>query len=93
MIEAELAGHDLPGVPEPTVTGHRGTLQSVRVDLPTGEQRVLVIAGRSHLYEGHAPEVVVHLVRAAVLSGCGRVVLTNAAGSLRPDGRCRATWW
>ncbi len=84
-IEAEVAGHDLPGVPEPTVAGHRGTLHSLRVDTPTGEQRVLVIAGRSHLYEGHSPEVVVHLVRAAVLSGCGRVVLTNAAGSLRPE--------
>jgi len=83
--EGELAGHQLPGVPVPTVTGHRGTLRSVRVATPAGEQRVLVIAGRSHLYEGHAPEVVVHLVRTAVLSGCGRVVLTNAAGSLRTE--------
>lgn len=72
---------DLPGVPAPTVGGHRGELRSMTV----GARAVLVLNGRSHLYEGHSPDVVVHGVRTAVMAGCTTVVLTNAAGSLRPD--------
>lgn len=84
---------ELAGVPSPTVPGHVGTIRSVEVVAarPAGSPsasppvRVLVMAGRSHLYEGHSPATVVHAVRAAVLHGCSRVILTNAAGSLRPD--------
>ena len=64
--------------------GHHGTLRSVRIDAPAGPIRVLLAAGRSHLYEGHDADAVVALVRAVVLSGCSRIILTNAAGSLRP---------
>lgn len=72
---------DLPGFPAPTVVGHAGTVTVIEA----GERRVLVLAGRSHLYEGHTPATVVHAVRTAVLAGCSIVVLTNAAGSLRPE--------
>jgi purine-nucleoside phosphorylase len=82
-VEGELALSELPGAATVRVRGHRGVARSVRLD--DGSGRVLVLAGRVHLYEGHDEHAVVHLVRAAVLSGCGRVVLTNAAGSLRPD--------
>ncbi len=83
---AEVPLDSLPGAPAPTVPGHRGTLRSVRVDLPGVDGvPVLVAAGRVHLYEGHDASTVVHVVRAAVLSGCRTVVLTNAAGSLRPE--------
>ena len=71
--------HGLRGVPEPTVAGHGGTASMVEVS----GKRVLVLAGRSHLYEGHDAHTVTHAVRAAVLAGAGAVVLTNAAGSLR----------
>lgn len=80
-----LTTSDLPGVPAPTVTGHEGVLRSLAVPTGVGPTEVLVIGGRSHLYEGHDAATVVHLVRSAVLSGCRRVVLTNAAGSLRPE--------
>ena len=80
-LGAERAGvpiPDLPGFPAPAVLGHTGMAHSLDVDgVP-----VLVLAGRSHLYEGHPASVVVHGVRAAVMSGCGAVLLTNAAGSL-----------
>jgi purine-nucleoside phosphorylase len=72
---------DVPGFPAPTVVGHVPTISSIGV----GRSRVLVLQGRSHLYEGHSPAVVVHGVRTAVLAGCRVVVLTNAAGSLRAD--------
>jgi purine-nucleoside phosphorylase len=50
-----------------------------------GGTRVLLLLGRAHLYEGHPVATVVHGVRTAVSAGCGVVVLTNAAGSLRAD--------
>lgn len=81
--EVDLAMVDVPGFPAPTVVGHAPTISSMTV----GGRRVLVLQGRSHLYEGHDPSVVVHGVRAAVLAGCRVVVLTNAAGSLRADHR------
>lgn len=71
----------LPGFPAPTVVGHAGTVTVIEV----AGKHVLVLAGRSHLYEGHSPSTVVHGVRTAVLAGCTIVVLTNAAGSLRPE--------
>jgi purine-nucleoside phosphorylase len=84
-VRAQLASHELPGVPAPTVQGHEGTVRSVRLTADDGPLDVLVVSGRSHLYEGHSPDVVVHMVRTLVLSGCDHVVLTNAAGSLRRD--------
>jgi purine-nucleoside phosphorylase len=71
---------EVPGIPKPTVGGHRGRLVSAQ----SGERNVLVFAGRSHLYEGHPVHTVVHGVRAAILAGCECVVLTNAAGSIDP---------
>jgi purine-nucleoside phosphorylase len=78
---AELPVTELPGFAAPTVEGHHGRLRSVEVD----GAPVLVQLGRVHLYEGHDAATVVHGVRAAVLAGCEVVVLTNAAGSLRPE--------
>ena len=56
---------DLPGFPAPAVQGHTGMAHSLDV----GGVPVLVMAGRSHLYEGHPASTVVHGVRSAVLSG------------------------
>lgn len=71
---------DLPGFPPPKVEGHSGLAHSVDCD----GVRVLVLAGRSHLYEGHPVPTVVHGVRAAVMAGCEAALLSNAAGSLNP---------
>lgn len=77
----ELAMADLPGFLPPIVAGHGGTIRSVRVD----GRVVLVLLGRTHLYEGRGIGPVVHGVRTAAAAGCRSVVLTNAAGGLR-DG-------
>jgi purine-nucleoside phosphorylase len=81
--EGELPMAELPGFVPPTVEGHGGTIRSVRV----GERRVLVLLGRTHLYEGHGIEPVVHGIRTAAAAGVRTVVLTNAAGGLAPDHR------
>ena len=80
-VDAEVAAETIIGFHAPSVLGHGGTLRAVSA----GDKRVLVLAGRVHLYEGHPPADVVHGVRAAVAAGCGTVVLTNAAGSLNPE--------
>ena len=72
---------ELPGFAPPTAVGHTGELLSVRI----GDHRVLVMAGRLHAYEGYDLCHVVHGVRAACAAGARIVVLTNAAGGLRPD--------
>jgi purine-nucleoside phosphorylase len=82
-VVADVAMPDLPGFPAPTVVGHKGTVRSVTAS----GLAVLVLAGRSHLYEGHPVTTVVHGVRSAVLAGCSTVILTNAAGSLRGEWR------
>ncbi|WP_133907827.1 purine-nucleoside phosphorylase [Actinophytocola oryzae] len=79
--EFELPVADLPGFSAPTVAGHGGTLRSLRV----ADKRVLILLGRTHLYEGRGVGAVVHGVRTIAATGCRAVVLTNAAGCLR-DG-------
>jgi len=71
---------DLPGFVAPTVAGHQGEIRS----LDLGRHRVLLLIGRTHLYEGRSPAEVVHPVRTVVLAGARVVVLTNAAGGLDP---------
>ena len=78
---AVLPMAELPGFTPPSAVGHSGQLMSMRI----GGQRVLVLAGRLHPYEGHDLCHVVHPVRAACAAGARIVVLTNAAGGLRAD--------
>ncbi|MGW0229736.1 purine-nucleoside phosphorylase [Actinopolymorpha singaporensis] len=80
---SEIAFTDLPGFAPPSVEGHAGTLRSVRIG--DGDLRALVFLGRTHLYEGHGVDAVVHGVRTAVAAGCRYVVLTNGCGGLRPE--------
>lgn len=74
-----LAG--IPGFRKPSALGHGGEAVSLRV----GGARVLVLTGRTHLYEGHGVAPVVHGVRTAAALGCRVAVLTNGAGVLRED--------
>ena len=67
---------DLPGFPIPKAMGHSGTAHSVQM----GPNRILLLSGRAHAYEGHPAEAITFPVRAAVMAGCRTVVLTNAAG-------------
>ncbi len=79
--EVEIDATDLPGFAPPGVTGHSGRIRSLEV----AGKRVLVLLGRTHLYEGRGVAPVVHGVRVAAAAGCATVILTNAAGGLRPE--------
>ncbi|GAA2624468.1 purine-nucleoside phosphorylase [Actinomadura fulvescens] len=80
---AELAVTDLPGFAPPAVEGHAGRIRAVEA----GGRRALVFLGRTHLYEGRDVEPVVHGIRTALAAGVRTVVLTNAAGGLRPENQ------
>jgi purine-nucleoside phosphorylase len=68
------------GLPASSVPGHDGTFLFGELD----GAPVLLMKGRVHLYEGHAPRVVGAGVRWMAAQGIDRIILTNAAGTLHP---------
>jgi xanthosine phosphorylase len=72
---------DLPGFPQPGVDGHVGRLVLGRF----GGVEVACLQGRVHLYEGVPAAAVNILPRTLKALGCDILILTNAAGSLRPE--------
>jgi purine-nucleoside phosphorylase len=79
--DAVMTMESLAGFIAPVAEGHVNEIRSVSID----GHPVLVLCGRTHLYEGHGPAAVAHGVRTAAATGCRLGVLTNANGSLRED--------
>jgi xanthosine phosphorylase len=77
----EIGYGELPGFPRPGVEGHAG--RAVLGSL--GGVPAAVLQGRAHLYEGVELDLVRNPVRALRAAGAEILVLTNAAGSLRPE--------
>ncbi|MGD7654764.1 MAG: purine-nucleoside phosphorylase [Verrucomicrobiales bacterium] len=76
--EVDFAAAGLPGA---SVSGHGGTFVFGRLaGVP-----VLLMKGRVHLYEGHAPAVVTAGVRWMAGQGVERLILTNAAGTANSE--------
>jgi purine-nucleoside phosphorylase len=71
----------IPGLAATTVEGHPGALSLCRID----RLHFLLFAGRFHLYEGAGAGSAERLVSLAGELGCKRMLITQAAGSLRPD--------
>ena len=78
---AAFAMTRIPGFQAPVADGHRGEIRSCLL----GDVSVLLLLGRTHLYEGRGLDPVVHPVRTAAAAGVRLAVLTNANGSLRAD--------
>jgi purine-nucleoside phosphorylase len=72
---------DIPGFPRSTVHGHRGELALGNLS----GQPVMVMRGRFHFYEGYSMRQVTFPVRIMQALGCDTLIVTNAAGGLRPD--------
>ena len=78
-VAIDYAG--LPGFPRPSIEGHAGRLVLGRLaGVP-----VACLQGRVHLYEGVPAGAVNVLPRTLKALGCEILILTNAAGSLRPE--------
>ena len=73
----------IPGFPQATVAGHAGALVAGRLD----GRRVVALAGRFHLYEGHPPQLAAYPVRIVHALGAPLLVVSNAAGGLRRSFR------
>ena len=72
---------ELPDFPEPSIAGHAGTLSlGTLAGLP-----VACLQGRRHVYEGGDPGAMRGPVRALRAAGAEALLVTNAAGSLRPE--------
>ena len=72
---------DLPGFPHAGVSGHTprlviGTLEGTRV---------AVFGGRAHYYESGRGDAMRLPLEVLAALGAGALILTNAAGSMRPD--------
>lgn len=72
---------DIPGFFAPKVVGHRGELAIGGL----AGTPVAVLRGRFHFYEGYSMQQVTFPVRVLHALGCETLIVTNAAGGLRPD--------
>jgi purine-nucleoside phosphorylase len=72
---------DIPGFPAIFVSGHKGTL----VEGTLENQRLLIFNGRFHAYEQGDAAAMRLPIKVMAELGIERVLLTNAAGSLRPE--------
>ena len=77
---ATVPATDIVGFSKPALTGHVGTLRSIRL---ADGRHALVIGARTHFYEDHGVRRVVHSVRTAAAAGAKIMVLTNGAGGIK----------
>jgi len=70
----------IPGFPPASAPGHAGTLVLGEI---SGE-RVAVMSGRPHLYEGYGRTAVAFPVRVLRELGVHTLIVTNAAGAVNP---------
>ena len=81
QVETEMDYADLPHMPHATAPGHEGKL----VLGTLGSQRVAVLAGRFHFYEGYSMAQVTYPVRLVRALGADTVILTSIVGSMNPE--------
>ncbi len=72
---------DLPGFPKSGVSGHAGEVVAGTL----GGRPVLLLAGRAHYYEHGDAAAMRPALEALAAFGIDKLILTNAAGSLRTD--------
>ena len=72
---------DIPHFRPSTAPGHKGRLVFGSLE----GQRVAVMQGRMHHYEGYSYEEVCYAVRVLHLLGCETLIVTNAAGCINTE--------
>jgi len=77
-VEIEVPYTDIPGFPEATVEFHKGKLVYGTI----GGERVLVMQGRYHFYEGYTMQQIAFPVQVMNMLGIHTVLISNAAGCL-----------
>jgi len=77
-IIREIPYTHIPHFPGTSVKGHKGSLFLGRHD----ENTIIAFSGRFHLYEGHGLETALLPVRVAHQLNAGKLIISNAAGSI-----------
>jgi purine-nucleoside phosphorylase len=77
----EIPYGELPGFHAGGLAGHAGALVLGRL----ADQPVVIFSGRWHVYEGIEASAITTPIRTLKVLGVEILVLTNAAGSLRPE--------
>jgi purine-nucleoside phosphorylase len=80
QVEHAIDYNAIPHFPVSTVVGHKGKLVFGRI----AGKPVIAMAGRFHLYEGYSSEAVVFPIRVMRMLGVDTLLLSNAAGGVRP---------
>lgn len=78
---SELSYADVPGMPVPGVEGHAGRFLVGGTRL----KNTVLLQGRSHVYEGWSLQALTYSVRVLARVGVQTLIITNAAGGIRPD--------
>jgi purine-nucleoside phosphorylase len=71
----------IPHFPKTTVKGHKGEL----IFGEFSEQRLVIMQGRFHFYEGHSMSFISFPIRVMNRLGSRNLILTSAVGSLKPQ--------
>lgn len=71
---------EIPAFHPPSVEGHKGELVIGRL----GGKPVIAQSGRFHMYEGYSADVAALPVRVFSALGVSTLIVTNAAGGIRP---------
>jgi purine-nucleoside phosphorylase len=69
---------EIPGFPEPTVSGHEGAV----IVGSLGGREVVALSGRFHMYEGHPAALAAFPVRVFHALGAQELFVSNAAGGI-----------
>lgn len=76
-----LSYQDIPHFPQSRVAGHAGNLVFGRIR----NQRLIVMQGRFHYYEGFSMKEVTYPIYVMKLLGVRDLIVTNACGGINPD--------
>ena len=79
-VDTEIYFADIPHMPSATSPGHEGKL----VLGILGSQRLAVMSGRFHYYEGYSPTQIVFPVRLLQALGAESLFITSIVGSMNP---------
>lgn len=80
-LEGEIPYSRIPHFPLSTVEGHKGSLLIGRLH----EQRVAVLSGRFHYYEGYDTRQITFPVHVLKFLGVDKLLITSMSGSVNPD--------
>ena len=81
VIEQTIPYHEIPHFPIATVEFHKGQLIFGNI----GDQKVIVMQGRFHFYEGYSMQQITFPVRVMHALGIEYLLLSNAAGGMNKN--------